>query len=374
MAAGAGHRYIPVVTTLIAFASLAFLHVAATLPVYFGNFENGIYSAEFNPADGSLSQPKLAATIAYPGYLVKHPKLPVIYANASDESGALVASFQLLPGGGLKLLNKADANPGGDTYVSVSHDGGTLFTANYSKGTVASYRLLPDGRVGERVSVLKQSGRGMIPQQDGPHAHCIDQDPSGNFVLVCDLGADKIYSYKFDERNSSLTPNKPPFFTQREGFGPRHLVFEKNAKHVYVVNELSAQITSFEYDPRTGELSNPRHTNMLPDDYKGRKWAGEIALDAAGKTLYASNRADDESISVFRFGKGGRLERIQIYHGNIHHPRHFTLDPTGHFLLIANMDARSVEVTKIDPDTGMLSATGKSARVPGPSCILFPSQ
>lgn len=358
--------------TLIALIVLAVTQAGATLvPIYFGNFQNGIYSAQFNPVDGSISEPKLAGEIGYPGYLTRHPSLPVIYANASDDSGAIVVAFKASGDGRLKLLNKVDANPGGDTYVSVSHDGGTLFTANYSKGSVASYRVLPDGRIGERVSMLQQHGHGIVSQQDGPHAHCIDEDPGGHFVLACDLGADKIYSYRFDAKSSSLSPNNPPFVQQKEGFGPRHLAFDKRSKHVYVLNELAATVTTFDYDSRSGTLSGGRHVSTLPEDYKGRKWAGEIALDREGKYLYASNRADSESIAVFRFGKGDRLERIQIYQGNIHHPRHFTLDPTGNYLLIANMDDRSVEVCRVDRATGMLSSTGKSVRVPDPSCILF---
>lgn len=358
-------------TTILALVGFAFAQAATVFPVYFGNFENGIYGAHFNTADGSISTPQLAAKIAYPGFLARHPKLQVIYANAADENGAVVAAFQVQSGGGLALLNKVDANPGGDTYVSVSHDGGTLFTANYSRGLVASYKLLPDGKVGERVSQLRQSGRGKVAQQDGPHAHCINEDPGGRFVVVCDLGADKIYSYKFDPKSSALSPNSPPFITQSEGAGPRHIAFDKAGKHAYVVNELGGSVTTFSYDAKTGALSEARTVSTLPAGYKGRKWGAEIELDASGQYLYASNRAEDESIAVFRIGRNGRPEQIQVFHGNIHHPRHFTLDPTGAYLLIANMDDRSVEVCKVDPKTGMLSPAGKTATVPGPSCILF---
>ncbi|NJN82050.1 MAG: lactonase family protein [Caldilineaceae bacterium] len=40
------------------------------------------------------------------------------------------------------------------------------------------------------------------------------------------------------------------------GSGPRHLAFHPNGEILYVINELTADITSFAFDPETGELGD----------------------------------------------------------------------------------------------------------------------
>jgi 6-phosphogluconolactonase len=45
------------------------------------------------------------------------------------------------------------------------------------------------------------------------------------------------------------------------------------------------------------------------------------------------------------------------------------IDPTGHFLLVANRDTDNIVVFAIDPVTGLLKATGREMRVPNPVCL-----
>ena len=44
---------------------------------------------------------------------------------------------------------------------------------------------------------------------DRTHAHMIQADPSGRFVLHVDLGLDKIFVWKFDEKKGTLTAERP---------------------------------------------------------------------------------------------------------------------------------------------------------------------
>jgi 6-phosphogluconolactonase len=52
-------------------------------------------------------------------------------------------------------------------------------------------------------------------------------------------------------------------------------------------------------------------------------------------------------------------------------PRNFTLDPTEHWMLVANQNSNLLAVFKRDPDTGKLAEEGKSVEAPAPMCILF---
>lgn len=51
------------------------------------------------------------------------------------------------------------------------------------------------------------------------------------------------------------------------------------------------------------------------------------------------------------------------------HPRNFTLDPTGKFLLVANMNSNSIVVFKRDVKSGLLTKMSVTEGIPSPSCI-----
>jgi 6-phosphogluconolactonase len=53
-------------------------------------------------------------------------------------------------------------------------------------------------------------------------------------------------------------------------------------------------------------------------------------------------------------------------------PRHFTLDPSGKFLLAANQDSSDITIFKVHPNTGQLTPVGQPVKdAPVPVCVLF---
>ena len=96
--------------------------------------------------------------------------------------------------------------------MSVHPSGRFLLVANYFGGSVAVLPILPDGRLGDATDVKKDAGKiGPTEATNAPpgsfafsghdrtHAHMIQADPSGRFVLHVDLGLDKIFVWKFDD-------------------------------------------------------------------------------------------------------------------------------------------------------------------------------
>ncbi len=76
--------------------------------------------------------------------------------------------------------------------------------------------------------------------------------------------------------------------------------------------------------------------SALPADFKGQNTAflaENHVSDSKGKTLYSSNRGHN-SIAVFSVdAKTGALKLTANVPTGGKTPRHFTLDPTGRFLL-----------------------------------------
>ena len=86
---------------------------------------------------------------------------------------------------------------GGPCHLAIDKQGKTLFVANYGSGSVAAFRLQPDGAIGQRIAFQQHHGSSVNPKrQRGPHAHAVVLSPDGRFLFVPDLGLDQIISYR----------------------------------------------------------------------------------------------------------------------------------------------------------------------------------
>ena len=189
-------------------------------------------------------------------------------------------------------------------------------------------------------------------------------------TLLFHRSLDKVMAYSLNVQTGQLIPSNPAFVATRPGSGPRHFTFHPTGKFAYVINEIDATITSFNY--KNGALETIQTVNNLPEDYKGRKWAADIHISPDGKFLYASNRAEHESLSIFKIGKKtGKLTLVGHQPVNGKTPRNFAIDPTGNFVLVANQDSDNITIFKRDKKTGKLMATGKEIKVSMPVCLKF---
>ncbi len=353
----------------------------STRLVYFGTYtkkdSKGIYAARFDTATGTFTPATLVAPAGNPTFISLHPRLPILYSlhdlknDQGGNDGAVTAYTIDSATGTLTVLNTRPAGGPPLCYIHADPSGTALLISSYHGGYVASYPLAADGSIGQRASFIKHTGKGPVPQQDAPHAHCIDIVPGTSFAFSADLGADKVIPYKVDPATAALTPNGEPF-TARPGAGPRHLAFHPNKRLAYAINEIAATVTAFALNASTGSLREIETVDAIPGDFIGKRWGSEIAIHPNGKFLYASLRADHESIALFSIDeKSGRLTFVAHAHEGIKHPRHFAIDPTGRWLLCANHDTSNVNVFAIDPTTGRLTPNGHSLPVLSPVCVLF---
>src|SRR5207244_5083885 len=104
---------------------------------------------------------------------------------------------------------------------------------------------------------------------DRTHAHMIQADASGRFVLHADLGLDKIFISKFDVANGKLTPNDPAAVSLPPGDGPRHFHFHPNGRWLYSVQEEGSTVVLFAYDAAAGRLTARPTISTLPTGFAG---------------------------------------------------------------------------------------------------------
>ena len=309
-------------------------------------------------------------------------------ANETDRRGekneGTVSSFEInRQNGQLTLLNTVSSGGAGPTYVSIHPSGRFLLVANYFGGSVSVLPILADGRLGEATDVKHDDGQlGPTKAEHAPpgsfafsghdrtHAHMIESDPSGRFVLHVDLGLDKIFVWNFDDRTGKLSPSDHHTVSLPPGDGPRHFYFHPNHRWFYSIQEEGSTIVLFDYNEQSGQLSSRQTISTLPPEFVGSNFCSEILVSADGKFLYAGNRLHD-SIGVFAIGSNGELTHLADEWTRGNYPRSFNLDPTGRFFYCCNQRGDNIAVFEVNRQLGSLKFTGHYAPVGNPSIILF---
>jgi 6-phosphogluconolactonase (cycloisomerase 2 family) len=349
----------------------------------------GIHLFQVDRTTGALTPCGVYESGTSPSCLVLNAAGTRLYsANETDRVGegheGTVSAFAInRTDGQLRLLNTVPSGGAGPTYVSVHPSGRFLLVANYFGGSVAVLPILPDGSlsvptdikcdegaIGPRKATNAPPGAFAFSGHDRTHAHMIQADPSGRFVLHVDLALDRIFVWKFDDQRGMLTPNDPPAISLPPGDGPRHFFFHPNGRWLYCLQEEGSNIVLFDYDAEKGRLAARQTVSSLPPGFAGSNFCSEILVSADGRFLYAGNRLHD-SIAIFSVGATGALTYVgeQWSHGN--YPRSFNFEPTGRFLYSCNQRADNLAVFRVERQTGGLAFTGHYTPVGNPSIIVF---
>ena len=338
----------------------------------------GIYAFRWDADAGTLESLGLAAPTVSPSFLALSPNRKHLYAvNEVDQyrgqpSGS-VSSFALEGASGkLKPLNVVPSGGTGPCNIATDFTGKAVFVANYDSGSAASYRVQGKGSLSKPVSRLQYSGHGADPQrQTKPHAHCTTVSPDNRWVLINDLGLDRISVYRMDPLSAQLTPNEPAFYEALPGSGPRNFTFHPSGRWAYSLNEIANTVDALAWDSDKGVLTRLQNISTLPEGFQGMNTGATVVVDAEGRFLYASNRGDN-SVAVFAIdGKLGTLTVVQHIDCGGKGPRHFALDPGNRWLLVANQETSNIVVFARHGRTGLLQATGRQYPLGAPVCLAF---
>jgi len=348
----------------------------------------GIHVFSVDRASGAMTPISVLELSTSPSCLVLNAAGTRLYsANETDQAGVskegtLSALAIQRTDGKLKLLNTVRSGGAGPTYVSVHPSGRFLLAANYLGGSVAVVPIGADGRLGEATDVKRDAGpigptrAANAPEgsfaasgHDGTHAHMVQSDPAGRFVLHADLGLDKIFVWRFDGERGALAPGDPPAVLLPPGDGPRHFCFHPHGRWLYSIQEEGSTIVLFDYDAVAGRLTARQTISALPSGFAGSNFCSEILVSADGRFVYAGNRLHD-SIGIFSVGGNGVLAFIdEVWtHGN--YPRSFNFDPTGRYLYSCNQRGDNIAIFQVDPQTGGLHFSSYTP-VGNPSSIVF---
>ncbi len=334
----------------------------------------GIYVYEFNSATGDLTFKAKATGVTNPSYVAVSPDKKFVYAvnETGGENPGGVSAFSFdEQSGALTFLNKVSAMGDAPCYIDVDEAGKHVVVGNYTGGNLAAFSRQEDGSLSEALQVIAHEGESVDKsRQEKPHVHSTVISPDSKFVMVADLGTDKLYAYHLNDgkKKDALIVHGKPLMV-KPGSGPRHITFHPNGNFAYVVHELTAEVSAYKYS--NGKLEAIQYISMNEPDFKGNNGAADIHLSADGQFLYASNRGDANEIVIYAVGRDGKLTLAGRQSTLGKTPRSFAIDPSGNFLLAANQGSDNIVVFKRDPQTGLLSDTGKQITVGKPVCLKF---
>ena len=361
----------------------------------------GIYLFEVNPARGHLTQLKVfqgtdtpLVSTRNPSWLAFDPLKKYLYAGneianfGGTTSGAVSAFAVDQSNGDLTFLNSVSSEGSGPAHLSVDPSGRYVLVANYGGGNVAVLPIQSDGSLRNATDVKNDAdacvpgpcpvgptraqnappGSFAISGHDSPHAHMIQTDPAGNFVIVSDLGLDLTISWKFDKAAGTLSD--PKTFSSSPGAGPRHFAFHPSNPWFYSLNEEASTLDFMIYDATVGSLQSVEEVSTLPSNFVGTNFTSEVIISPNGRFIYVANRLHD-TIAIFAIDGTGAPKLIGEEWTRADYPRHCNIDPSGNFLFVCNHRGDSITMFRIDSGGRRLRFTGQYTPVGSPAVIVF---
>jgi len=263
------------------------------------------------------------------------------------------ASGALTPLGTAPL---ADSLP----YIIFDRTGRYLLGASYGANLVCVNPVGPDGHIGAPIQVIPTAR----------NAHAIITDRSNRFVFVPHLGTDQVFQFCFDPQSGRLSANTPPVLQLAKGSGPRHLVQSPDGRFIYLLNELTATVTTLALDsdgvlkeigsvPALAPESELIPGAPRPNERDKEKdiWASDIHVAPDGRFVFAAERTSS-TINTLRADASGRLVHVTSTPTE-KQPRGFRLDPAGRVMIVSGEKSDTISSYAIHPQTGALKLVGK---------------
>lgn len=334
----------------------------------------GIHVVRMDGEKGSLTHVSERNNGYNPSFLISNKTGTGIYTVSERlEDGAL--TFYHL--NGEELLFKSALNlPGeGCVHAQMSPDQRFILVACWKTANVIVCSLDSKGVPTEVVcNVRMPDGHGPLERQTQPNPHQVVFDPSGRWVAIPDLGADRLHLASYEPISGELTlrhrANVAP------GGGPRHLVFHPTNGCLYLFTEMDTAIYVFGFDQQSGELSFKQKTCLLPKALLERAeiQGAEIQISPDGKYVFASVRG------YYRNGQD-QIFRLTIneHDGSVHSPvcfpcggkcpRMFEFTPDHRFIIVCNQADHEVVSLEYEEKHGTIGKVCGRVHVPEAAAV-----
>ena len=339
--------------------------VEKTIPIesyligtYTDSLSQGIALLSFDVANQELKLNHIIDSLPNPSFVIANKAKSIIatVGEIQGEKGGLITTFSYDKEN--KTFTKmSTVNTLGNDPCTLAFNPkeDAILVGNYSGGNLSVFPINEKGEVLDTPQTIQHTGNSITKErQEKPHVHSIVLHPTEKLIFVADLGNDTIDMIPFtDEGSFQLVPEKTVSIKTPLGSGPRHILFDKNGKQLYVVFELTNEVGVYQFKENTLVL---QEVVPLTDTKTNLGSAAELKLSSDNAFLYVSVRGEENKLVVFTTNEGKHLEKIQSIATGLK-PRNFKLSETEDFVLVANQESNTIVVYKRDKKTGLLTKT-----------------
>ena len=380
---------------------------------------------------GTLTHLSTSAIGPNVAFIVRSPTNPsILYASTEriDDEGEILTLRMTRD---FRLVEECRVRAGGKStcYLNFNRSREWMMAVNYWDAKVSLVKLSKDGRVDvefepDPKSVLQQPGADYVERtsptreehwkfrQRWPHSHCCVTEPYAGLVhFVVDLGLDKVFTYRVNNKTGVLVPKGSTRLTP--GKGPRHLLFHPTIKCAYLVNELDSTVSVFRVDiphewtkPCDADVDDvcvddtcecplredgcedagavlrlTQCLSSLPECEQGKTtispqgiWkaashSSEIRMHPGGRYFAVGNRGHD-SIALYRVDQvDGTVTLADIVHSGGECPRNFNWTCGGRFLVVGNQNTNCMVTMSFDESAGALKIVHEARGVTSPNYV-----
>jgi 6-phosphogluconolactonase (cycloisomerase 2 family) len=187
-----------------------------------------------------------------PGWLTLDRKSDLLYLvdEAVGKPQGTLVTYEL-PDGGLKEIHRIKIRDGGVAATPFANGRG-LAIPQYTAGSMQIFDISSprNPMLLDTIDFRQQHSKGpIIGRQDEPHPHHAVLDPTRRFLLVPDLGSDKVHVFAVDDKSLTLEQRSP--IAAPHGSGPRHGAFWKSDSEktvFYLVGELDSTVIVYDVE------------------------------------------------------------------------------------------------------------------------------
>jgi len=349
---------------------------------------SGVALVRLDPASGALSLVR-TTPMHNASWVALDRRQRTLYAVNEDRvyrqpDAGSVTAYAIDPADySLTSINSVSSGSMTPCYLSVAAGGRHLLVANYDGGTLAVLPIRPDGGLGAATDNRSEDapanpgaagdnppGNHAFSDHAGPRMHMIRTDPSGRWVVAADAGRDRLLLFSLDPATGRLKPAPTPFVALEPGCTPRHLVFGRHGRRIYVLCEQDAVLRVLDFDPRAGTATLIQAVPMLPRGFGGSNLSAELLISQDGRFLYGTQRLYD-AVTVMAVGDDGQVRVVDETWTRGDYPRGCTIDPSQRFLFCCNQKGDNVTSFRVDRDSGKLRFTERFLPLGSPVTISF---
>ncbi|MCJ1329021.1 hypothetical protein MMC10_005698 [Thelotrema lepadinum] len=353
---------------------------ALAINLWTSDYSGNLSSLSFTGCEGAYTLQKTHSAVtcgAAPSWLTLDPTSSTLYCvdESTTKNGSLWAySMDSLGALTAKAANiSTTPGPVNSGLYGGSKQNSFLALAGYGSAAIQTFALPLKGN-DQPLQTIAFQGSGPNAAQKASHPHQVILDPTNNYLLSPDLGADAVHVFTIDQAHGKLTQCDD--LKLSPGSGPRHLAWLVGQPDtMYLAEELANKVSSWtiQYPSAAGGCGlNFTHVQDVTPYKDGKAPDGSTPSEirTKGNTLYVSTRNDSsfgagmDSIASFSVSPGNAnftLEGTSNAYGT--GPRTFDISPDGNFIAIGDQLSGDVHIVTRNPSTGVLGAVAASINV-----------